>query len=143
MIETVLFSAFLPFAVFALLTAAMPNTTYEMDWGNERGSFFAPYALYRRLAYVIYGSGFIVALLFSYHQHAVTATLMTSAAIYALLFNAWTAIAYESYLHSKYGRPGASNYTRFKYAITLALGYSASITFVAGMIAAVPALLRY
>jgi hypothetical protein len=151
----ILLAVLLPLGLYSSFWIGLRGRVYEMDWGSDRdrdrGSFFAPYALSRRFYYVIFGTALALALLCAYHRQSVPAVLLTASAIQALLFNIWTAVCYEAYLHAKYPRnppppfspknpppqgavyTGSSNYTAPKYAITLALAHSSVALFVLGL----------
>jgi len=149
----------LPLGLCSSFWAGLRGRVYEMDWGADRGSFFAPYALFRRFYYVIFGVALALALLCAYHRQPVPATLLIAAAIQALLFNVWTAVCYEAYLHAKYPKnlpppfdyappppnakyTGSSNYTAPKYATTLALAYSSIALFILGLADTIKTLLE-
>lgn len=107
------------------------------------GSFYGIFAIYRRLAYVIFTVALAIAVLTADKKWPPAMIICGAAAIYAFLFNVWMTFNYEAYLHAKYPfgpddrttmdrKP--SIYTGGKYAITLALGFSCTILFIAGII---------
>ena len=127
------------------------NKRFEMDWGYRNpGSFFAPFAIYRRMAWTIFALSLPQAGAWAYAKSGFLASLLLMAAILAFLFNFWLTFCYEEYLHSKYVNADAvrlgvvvtnySSYVGWKYALTLALGLYSLFLFVVGTIASVGAL---
>jgi len=120
--------------------ALLHGRCFEMD-AHARYSFYAILALYRRLSFTLFGVGVLVGLESAYLR-LVTVTIATlSAAIYSLLFQVWLTWCYELYLHQRYreGPSGTlvslvSSYTGFQYAVTLALGLSALVLFIVGLV---------
>jgi hypothetical protein len=120
------------------------GVTYEMDNGLGSGSFYGTFVLYRHLAYTIFAVAIIGASFSAYKGWPPATIVLGGAAIYALLFNAWLMASYESYLAFKYPRNLAltlhdqtqrpSNYSGWKYALTIALGFSTLGFFVCGLI---------
>jgi len=138
-----------PLALFLFVAASTWGKRFEMDNGMGVGSFFAVFAIYRRLSYVIFTVGFAIAVFAADKKWPPATILSGAAALYAFLFNFWMVYCYESYLHSKYPRnitfrtlqeqavaisSQSSNYFGWKYAITLALGFSSVILFISGII---------
>jgi hypothetical protein len=84
--------------------------------------------------------GFGMALASKY-THASSDVVLSclAGAVYGLLFNVYLVLRYESYLHVRYprnGMPGRSDYTVSRYALTLALGFSAVFLTLIGVISA-------
>lgn len=161
---TALLTIAIPIVILTVIYAIFHGRVYEMDFGPDRGSFFAPYGLYRRLFCIVCITGLPLALLSAYIRSETSAALLTAAAIYAILFNGWMAYVYEGYLHSKYPKNppradwdeinppinrsqsafyiGRSNYTAIRYATTLTLAFSSLAFFVAGIITVITAVLE-
>lgn len=134
----------LPLAIWAISILQMPpHAVYEMDWGHHErgGSFFSIYVLYRSIARLIYWTSLVLSILVAVIARQEPAGVLMLAAVYAFLFDVWIVKCYESYSHTRYPKNHIisvpSNYTRNRYAITMALGYSAVILFVIGLLAAV------
>jgi hypothetical protein len=140
----------LPFLFWLIFYAELGGRVYEMDHGQKEGSNLA-FVLYRPTFYTIIAVGLIGAIWNAEAKQEWPAIALMGAAIYALLFNAWLAYSYEAYLHAKYPKnlppnvmnySGPSNYSGWKYAITLSLACSAIFLFIAGLATMTEALLN-
>jgi hypothetical protein len=131
----ILLTLFIWLFLWLILYMYPAGLSYEMDWGVNQMSFLVPYAIYRRMFYVVFSVSLGMALLCVDCKLAIPAALLTAASIYAFLFNGWTAYCYEMYLQHRYprsGGTGSSNYTAMKYSLTLALALSSAFLFVTG-----------
>jgi hypothetical protein len=124
----------LPIALWFAFFVIHHGHTYELDNGLGNGSFYGTFALYRRLAYTIMGVASVGANVSAYENWPPAAIILAAAAIYALLFNAWLMISYESYLQARSYGARKSNYSGWKYALTIALGFSSLGFFITGFV---------
>lgn len=120
--EFVVWTAF--WIVFFVAYFALSFPTYEMDHGNGqcKGTFYPLLILYSAFFYVLAALGVI-----GFAWFHVPAFLVSAGE--ALFVNIWLLLCYEAYMHSRYPE-GKSNYTRGKYALTLAMGCSSVLTMV-------------
>ena len=148
----------LPFLLWILLYSSLKGKFYEMDWGSTPGTFLVPYALYRKLYWVIFSLSLVGMALFIHFPYPPIAIIFLFAAVYSLLFQAWTSFCYESYLHHRYPRSlmhvsteqerqtilrgSRSSYTNSRHAFTLTLAIVALFLFLAGLIVSVPAMIE-
>jgi len=138
----------MPVALWLALMPLVRGRRFEMDPNGVRYAFYAIFVLYRRLSYTIFGVSGLMALTGAVYargsgNHIV---LLTSAAIYALLFQVWLTWQYERYLHQRYRSVSGmddfpSPYTGAAYAVTISLGVSALVMFCAGFIGIIAVLL--
>lgn len=134
-----------PLAVFFLARIGLPNVRFEMDFDVSHPTFFLVHDRLAKIMWTVFGFGFVGAFVLQevvggYGEAPLT---LLAASLFALLFNVWIILVYESYLHACYpkgGMNGASNYTVTKYSITFSLGTSAIAFFVIGMVEAMAAL---
>lgn len=134
----------LPVILFAIARVVLPNVRYEFDFSTNQISFTVLLVYIERIANRIFWFGMVGAFAF---QHFIggwgVPVILLGAGIYALLFNMWVLLCYESYLHIRYPRDnsaGTSNYTLNKYSVTLALAASSIILAVLGAMAAMRAM---
>src|SRR5271166_2223463 len=92
----------LPFTFWVGLALSMRGNRFEMDNGMGVGSFFAIFAIYRRLGFVIFSVSLLGAITAADQKWPPATIICSAAALYALLFNFWLNYNYESYLHAKY-----------------------------------------
>jgi len=124
---------------FLIARVSFPNVRFEFDFDTSHGTFSFIYDRYAKIAWMIFGFGMAGSLLFSRFGDGMSTVFLLSASIYALLYNLWLTLSYESYLHSRYprdGSPGRSTYTLNRYCLTWALGVSAVVLFIFGSISA-------
>ena len=130
-----------PFILWAYFRVSLPNTSFEFDFDTAHATFSLLLDRFVGLARTIMAVGFGMALASKYtHASSDAVCLCLAGAVYGLLFNVWIVTCYESYLHIRYprnGMSGQSNYTVSRYALTLALGFSAVFLTVIGVISAV------
>jgi len=130
-----------PFVLWAYFRVSLPNTSFEFDFDTAHATFSLLLDRFVSLARVLMAVGFGMALASKYtHASSDVVYLCLAGAVYGLLFNIYLVLRYESYLHSKYprnGMPGQSNYTVSRYALTLALGFSAVFLTLVGIVTAV------
>jgi hypothetical protein len=130
-----------PLAIFVVARVSLPNVRFEFDFDTAHSTFFLLYDRLAKIAWMIFGFGLVGAFMlqrFAWAPGRAPAILLASS-IYALLFNTWMIVQYESYLVSRYPRDGSngtSSYTPTKYSITFALGLSCIVLFIAGAIMA-------
>jgi hypothetical protein len=145
----------IPIVIWVMLTFILAGKRYEMDCGLGNGSFFGIFTIYRHLALITFAVALLFAIKSAEHGWPPATIVCGAAALYDILFIAWTAYCYEGYLHSKYpknppmGTPpelqaafmtgkaqyvGPTNYSAPKYALTLTLGFSSLALFVIGVI---------
>lgn len=153
MLATVATIIAIPWALFVASCIVHRGKRYEMDWRSgpntlaSKGSFLVLFALYRRIAFVIFGTSLILMLLSRTLREMDAVMLFMASAVYGLGFNLWTALCFELYIHGKYpllrapfeieheaGCTGPSNYTGTRYSATVTLGISAFLFFVLGLI---------
>jgi hypothetical protein len=155
-----LINLILPVFFWSIFYSSLRGRVYEMDWGSSQGSFFAPYALYRRIYWVIFSLSLVGTAFFAHTQYTDLSFIFLGAVVYALLFNGWTAYCYEAYLHARYPHSvmpltmqtqqeqtlkfslTASNYGAGKYAVTLAFAISSLLLFLASLCLSTVALIE-
>ena len=130
-----------PFVLWAYFRVSLPNTSFEFDFDTAHATFSLLLDRFVGLARTIMAVGFGMALASKYtHASSDAVCLCLAGAVYGLLFNVYLVLRYESYLHCRYprnGMPGQSNYTVSRYALTLALGFSAVFLTLVGVVTAV------
>ena len=129
-----------PLVLWGFFRVSLANTTFEFDFDTAHATFSLMIDRFIGLARVLMAVGFGMALASKYTHASSDAVLSCLAgAVYGLLFNVYLVLRYESYLHCRYprnGMPGQSNYTVSRYALTLALGFSAVFLTLIGVISA-------
>lgn len=131
----------LPATIWIVLRVILPNTTFDFDWDTQHASFTLLIGRFLSIAGGIAVVGLLLAL---YDAHrdmplAVTGSCLAGA-LYAFLFILHLTTSYQTYLHHRYQRSGVigpSTYTTAKYALTNALGWSAVIFFIFGVLGSV------
>lgn len=114
------------------------GTVYEFDWADRPGSFQFVYAPYRGLFWAIFFISLPGAFAMDYIQAYGSAGALLIAALCAFLFNGFITFFYESYLAVRWtiNPPGRSNYTAVKHSLVMALGVTAVVMFIVGIVAA-------
>jgi hypothetical protein len=130
-----------PLVLWAFFRVSLSNTMFEFDFDAAHATFSLMLGHFVSIARLLMAVGFGMALASKYtHASSDVIWVCLAGAIYGLLFNVYLCLRYESYLAVRYphnGMPGQSNYTVSRYATTLALGWSAVILTLMGVIAAV------
>lgn len=124
------FVGLLPIVSIVICRFALLFPAYEMDHGNGKckGTFYPLLILYSVFFYVLAALGVI-----GFAWSHIPVFLLSAGE--ALFVNIWLLLCYEAYMYSRYPE-GKSNYTRGKYALTLAMGYSSALTMVIAVILA-------
>lgn len=135
-----LFLELFPAMLFLVLRMVMPNVRYEFDFDQSHATFVIIYDRLAKIGWMIFGFGLVGAFAFQRFIGVGEASVtLLAAALFALMSNAWSLVAYEGYLHERYprsGAPGVSNYTVTKYAVTITLGTTMVVFFIVGVIQA-------
>ncbi len=129
-----LVSAALPIALWLAFCAFLRSDYYAMDQGYHKGSFFPLLILYSVFGYVVFLASLVISMVEFYNNMFWAPSVLMVAAVDALLFVVFLLTSYESYLHYQADHPEQSNYSGFKYAMTIALGLSAVVTFIMGLV---------
>jgi hypothetical protein len=132
----VIFCISIPFIFFLIFHSMFHGGVYELDPSGHKFMFTLIWAPYRFAYWTIFILSVIGAFtLAGLHIHE-GAVIFLASAIYSLSFNLWVTLCYESYIATRYNISGSmrSDYAGWKYAITLALGSTAFILFILGMI---------
>jgi hypothetical protein len=108
---------------------------FEMDFAMHKFSFLMVFPLYKVVYWVIFILSIIGAFIFADLKLPHLGEIFLLGAVCAILFNLWVAVCYESYLAIRYSMtsPQQSNYTGWKYSLTLTLGTSAITLFLIGL----------
>jgi hypothetical protein len=128
----------LPVAAWGILSLTLPSQPWEMDFdAGHHGTFFLLLDRFRSTARtVILGSASMVGVAVYREMSSLIVHVGLMAAACAFLFDLWLLLQYNRYLAVKYpagGQGGASPYTTWRYALTIALGLSAVVYFLLGV----------
>jgi uncharacterized membrane protein len=130
-----------PLMLWAFYYAVLPNTTFEMDPGGNRGSFVVFHAIYDRIARLLFITSWVVsAALYRFGPEPKLAIFFMAAAVYSMVFMVWIAMCYERYSAERYSAKCVSPYHASHYALTMALGISSGFMFAVGIILTIVAL---
>jgi len=140
----------LPAIIWLILRLTMPPGPYEMDQGGRQGTFFPILILYSVAAYAIAIFSAVLAYVGWTHRAGVGVVLLLTAAVDAIIFCFWLVWCFEMYMQQRYpvgnqalaAKIGVSTYTLGRYALTLALGFSALALFLAGVVLTAAGLAR-
>jgi hypothetical protein len=131
----------LPAGIWLVLRVILPNKTFDFDWDAQHATFMLLIDKFLVIAGSIAVIGMMLAL---YDAHRSLPLVVTgsclAAALYAFLFILHLVTSYQTYLHHRYQRSGMlgpSTYTTAKYALTNALGWSAVVFFIYGVVGSV------
>jgi hypothetical protein len=130
-----------PCFLWASFRVFLPNVTVDLDFDVSHATFILIYDRLYNIAWWMMIAGVVTAL-YGRHEHvpAIVSEMCLFGSVFALLFVVYLLLCYQTYLHARYprnGTIGSSVYTVNQYAWTNALGFSALIFFVLGVICTV------
>ena len=117
----------LPALLWLIFRITLPAGPFEMDHSGQPGTFYALMIVYQRFFYFVAGASAAGAVIARMGDKPEPAVLMIAAATCAMLFNGFLTLFYEAYL-------AKTKYTINRYALIMALGFSAILLLLAGVV---------